>query len=75
MPHQNLGFHKNAITLAMAPLDMPTDGASAARESFKSVSIRSVRQYDITSDITTFRFDILFGIKTQNPDFAVRHWG
>lgn len=69
---QNLGFHKNAITLAMAPLDMPTDGASASRESFKNISIRSVRQYDIITDITTFRFDILFGVKVQNPDFAVR---
>lgn len=69
---QNLGFHKNAITLAMAPLDMPTDGASAARESFGNISIRSVRQYDITNDKTVFRFDILFGVKAQNPDFALR---
>ena len=69
---QNLGFHKNAITLAMAPLDMPQDGASSARESFKNISIRSVRQYDITNDKTVFRFDILFGVKVQNPDFAVR---
>ena len=72
---QNLGFHKNAITLAMAPLDMPQDGASSARESFKNVSIRSVRQYDITNDKTIFRFDILFGVKAQNPDFAVRLTG
>jgi hypothetical protein len=73
---QNLGFHKNAITLAMAPLDMPSgDGAKASRESFKGISIRSVSQYSITTDITTFRFDILFGIKTQNPDYAVRLTG
>jgi len=72
---QNLGFHKNAITLAMAPLDMPSDGASSARESFKGISIRSVRQYDITNDKTVFRFDILYGIKAQNPDFAVRLTG
>ena len=72
---QNLGFHKNAITLAMAPLDLPTDGASASRESFKNVSIRSVRQYDITNDKTVFRFDILYGIKAQNPDWAVRLTG
>ena len=72
---QNLGFHKNAITLAMAPLDMPEDGASSARESFKGISIRSVRQYDITNDKTVFRFDILYGIKAQNPDFAARLTG
>jgi len=72
---QNIGFHKNAITLAMAPLDMPTDGASAARENFKGISIRSVRQYDITNDKTVFRFDILYGVKAQNPDSAVRLTG
>ena len=72
---QNLGLHKNAVTLAMAPLDMPTDGASSARENFKGVSIRSVRQYDITNDKTVFRFDILYGIKAQNPDMAVRLTG
>ena len=69
---QNLAFHKNAITLAMAPLDLPTDGASASRESFGNISIRAVRQYNITTDETVYRFDILFGVKAQNPDFAVR---
>ena len=69
---QNLAFHENAITLAMAPLDLPTDGASASRESFGNISIRAVRQYDITSDETVYRFDILYGVKAQNPDFAVR---
>ena len=72
---QNLGFHSNAITLAMAPLDLPEDGVNAARESFKGISIRSARQYDITNDKTVFRFDILYGIKAQNPDFAVRLTG
>jgi len=69
---QNLAFHENAITLAMAPLDLPTDGASASRESFGNVSIRAVRQYNITDDETVYRFDILYGVKAQNPDFAVR---
>lgn len=69
---QNLGFHKNAITLAMAPLDLPEDGASAARESYEGISIRAVRQYDITADKTIFRFDILYTVKAMNPDFALR---
>ena len=69
---QNMAWHKNAITLAMAPLDLPTDGASASRESFGGVSIRAVRQYDINTDETVYRFDILYGVKAQNPDFAVR---
>ena len=72
---QNLVFHPDAITLAMAPLDLPVDGASASRESYGNVSIRAVRQYDIETDITTFRFDILFGVKAQNSDFACRITG
>jgi hypothetical protein len=69
---QNLAWHENAITLAMAPLDLPQDGATASRESFGNVSIRAVRQYSITEDKTIYRFDILYGVKAQNPDFAVR---
>ena len=69
---QNLAFHPNAITLAMAPLDLPTEGASASRESFDNISIRTVTQYAIGTDTTTYRFDILYGVKAQNPDFAVR---
>jgi hypothetical protein len=72
---QNLAFHPSAITLAMAPLDLPTDGVSAARESLDGISIRSARQYDITNDKTVFRFDILYGVKAQNPDMAVRITG
>lgn len=65
-----LAFHKNAITLAFAQLDVPTDGASAYRETYDGVSIRCVRQYNISIDKTVFRCDILYGIKTQNPEFA-----
>jgi len=69
---QNLAFHKNAITMASAQLDLPQDGATASRENYKGVSIRLVRQYNATLDETVMRFDILYGIKTQNPGFAVR---
>lgn len=72
---QNLAFHKNAITLAMAPLDLPTDGATSSRESFKGISIRATSQYSITADKTIYRFDILYGVKAQNSDFAVRLTG
>jgi len=69
---QNIAFHPDAITLVMAPLDMPTQGAQASRESFGNISIRTVSQYAIGTDTTTYRFDILFGVKSQLPDFAVR---
>lgn len=69
---QNLAWHKNAVTLAFAQLDMPTEGAESSRSNFEGVSIRAVRQFNITSDTTAYRFDILFGTKVQNRRFAVR---
>lgn len=69
---QNIAFHRNAITLAMAPLVMPPGNVEASSESFESVSIRSVRDYDITNDTGLWRFDILYAVKVQNPGFAVR---
>lgn len=69
---QNLAFHKNAITLAMAPLDLPPGNVDASRESFENVSIRAVADYDVTNDTGLYRFDILYGVEVQNPGFAVR---
>lgn len=69
---QNLAFHKNAITLATAQLDLPDAGVTAYRQNFDNVSMRLIKQYNITNDETVMRFDILFGVKVQNPEFAVR---
>ena len=72
---QNIAFHKNAITLATAQIDTPTEGAVSSRENFDGISIRTVRQYNATSDETIYRFDILFGVKVQNAGFACRTTG
>ncbi len=69
---QNLAFHRDAITMAMVPLELPGANTMAVRENYKGISIRMVKQYDITLDKKIWRCDILFGLKTQNPDFAVR---
>ena len=69
---QNLAFHKNAITVAMAPLVMPPGNVEASSESFEGISVRSIRDYDIIEDEGLWRFDILYAVKVQNPGFAVR---
>ena len=69
---QNLAFHRNAITVAMAPLALPPGNVEASSESFEGISVRSVRDYDITNDDGLWRFDILYAVKVQNPGFAVR---
>ena len=72
---QNLAFNKNAITLATAPLAMPPGAVVSSQSTHKNVSIRSVIFYNGTDDESTWRFDILYGIKVQNPGFAVRTTG
>ena len=72
---QNLAFNRNAITLATAPLDVPPGSVESSQATHKNVSIRTVIFYDGTTDVTTWRFDVLFGVKVQNPGFAVRTTG
>lgn len=69
---QNIGFHRNAITLAFGQLDVITDGAVGSRQNYKGVSIKTQRQYSIGDDSLTYRFDILFGLKMNERSFAVR---
>lgn len=69
---QNIAFHKNAITLATAPLVMPPGNVDASSETFESISIRSIADYTIVDDKGLWRFDILYAVVAQNPGFAVR---
>jgi hypothetical protein len=72
---QNLAFHKNAFTMAMVPLAKPDEGTMATQESYDGVSIRMIKKYDVTLDKVIWRCDILFDVKAQNPDWAVRTTG
>ena len=69
---QNLILHPDAITMAMVPLELPEGGVMATRVDYENISIRMVKQYDISLDQTIWRCDILFGLKAQNPEWAVR---
>jgi hypothetical protein len=72
---QNLGFQKNAFALVTCPLEMPDGAAFKARESHNGLSIRIVKDYDITNDEDIIRMDILYGWKAIYPDLAARLWG
>lgn len=72
---QNLGFHKNAFALVTCPLEMPDGAAFKARESHNGLSVRVVKDYDITNDTDIIRLDILYGVKSIYPDLATRLWG
>ncbi len=68
----NLGFHRDALGLAMVPLEVPASVGWKAQESFDGYAIRVVRDYDVINDQEYIRFDVLFGVKVLNPMMAVR---
>lgn len=68
----NLVYHKDAFTFATADLVLPTGVDMASRRNYDGISLRFVRNYDITNDTFPCRFDILYGYKTIRPEFAAR---
>lgn len=69
---QNLAFHKNAFALVMVPLVRPDGAVDVQRESYGGVSARMIPYYDGTNDISNYRLDILYGVKTVDPRLALR---
>jgi hypothetical protein len=69
---QNLCFSRNAFGLVTVPIELPDGAAFKARESYNGLSIRVVKDYDITNDLDVIRLDILYGWKTLYPDIATR---
>ena len=74
---QSLLFHPEAFICAMADMDADLAGAEVARVSDNelNVSLRYVRQYQISTDQKAARIDCLYGFKEFRPDWAVRVWG
>lgn len=72
---QNMGFHKNAFALVTVPLEMPDGVAFKARETYNGLSMRVIKDYDITNDTEIIRLDVLYGRKAIYPDLATRLWG
>ena len=71
----NVGFHKNAFALVTCPLEMPDGAAFKAQESYDGLSVRVVKDYDITNDVDIIRLDVLYGTKAIYPELACRLWG
>lgn len=69
---QNLIFHPNAVTLACVPLEMPVGNVEASQQTYKGMTVRLVRQYDIGTDVNKYRFDTLFGSEALQPELATR---
>lgn len=69
---QNMAYHKNAMALAIVPLEMPQAAYNGSRESYKGMSVRVIPIYDGTNDVSKWRLDLLYGRKVIDPRVAVR---
>jgi hypothetical protein len=72
---QNLVFHKNAFALAMVPMVAPPGAVDVSRQSYNGTSVRLIPFYNGSSDVSTFRLDVLYGTKAIDPRLATRTSG
>lgn len=68
----SLAYQKEAFAFATADLVMPQGVDFAAREVYDGLSMRIVRNYDITNDKFPCRLDVLYGYKAIRPQLACR---
>lgn len=72
---QNVAFKKEAFALAMAPLEKPPGAVQVSRRSYKGIHVRVIPFYDGINDISRWRLDVLWGVKTVDARKAVRFGG
>lgn len=69
---QNVTFHKNAFGLVMVPMQSPPGAVDVSRQSYKGVRVRVIPYYDGTNDVSFWRLDVLYGVKTLDERLACR---
>lgn len=69
---QNIAFTKDCFGLVCVPLELPEGVDFKARETFKNISMRIIRAYDINNDVFPTRMDILYGTACYYPELGVR---
>ena len=69
---QNLVFHRNAFSLVMVPMVSPPGAMDVGRRSYKGYSVRIIPVYDGVNDMSMWRCDVLYGVKTVDARLATR---
>lgn len=69
---QNLAYHKDAFTLVTVDMELPNGVDMAARSVYDGISLRFIRDYDVTNNRRICRFDILAGFAALRPEWACR---
>lgn len=67
---RSLVYHKDFITFATADLVVPKGTDMASRENYDGISMRLVRDYDVTYDKFPCRLDVLYGKKVIRPEYG-----
>lgn len=68
----SVAFHKNAFALCLVPMVKPPGAIDVSRQSKNGISVRVIPVYDGINDVSMWRLDVLYGIKTVDPRLAVR---
>lgn len=71
----NLAGHRNGLTLAVVPLEVPMGAARSEYVNYNGLGIRVVYDYSATNKTDTISFDVLCGAKVQDPRLLCRILG
>jgi hypothetical protein len=72
----NVGFHKDAFTLAMVPMWKPMDGMGArvSQKSHNGFTLKVTDFYDGVNDNGVMRLDVLYGWAATYPELSVKYY-
>lgn len=72
----NVGFHKDAFTLAMVPMWAPPGGKGVidvSQQTYKGFTVKVTEFYDGINDNSIMRLDVLFGWAATYPELSVKY--
>lgn len=72
---QNMSFCPEAFAFVAVPMVSPPGAVDVGRRSYKNTNVRVIPGYDHTNDRSTWRLDVLYGVKTIDQRLAVRGSG
>jgi len=66
----SVAFHRNGLALVTRNLALPMGAANAAYASAGGLGVRVVYDYDAATKTDKISFDVIYGIKTLDPDLV-----